>query len=87
MNYTTTLSDAEDKALSYVALSQQTWIDNAIKDRCRKAIDKIATIYIEAKLAAGETISGTKEEMVVAAFNEGIVITAEAQNALGFGGE
>lgn len=87
MNYTTTLSDAEDKALSYVALSQQTWIDNAIKDRCRKAIDKIATIYIEAKLAAGETISGTKEEMVVAAFNEGIVTTAKVRNDLDLEGE
>ena len=33
--YTITLSDAEDKALGHVAISQQEWIDNAIHERER----------------------------------------------------
>ncbi len=47
MNYTVTLSDAEDKALSYVAYSQQDWIDNAVHERCRIAIDDIVKICVE----------------------------------------
>jgi len=34
--YTVTLTDAEDKALRYVAFDPQDWIDNAVHNRCRK---------------------------------------------------
>ncbi len=67
VSYTITLSDAQDKALSVVAASQQEWIENAVFERCRKAIDEIVAKEIERKLQAGETISGTKEEIVLAA--------------------
>lgn len=67
VTYTITLSDAEDKALSYVALSQQDWIENAVKARCENAIQEIFQMEIERKIAAGEPISGTKEEIVLAA--------------------
>lgn len=40
--YTITLSDAENKALGVVALSQQDWIDNAVHERCRVAIEDMA---------------------------------------------
>jgi hypothetical protein len=65
--YTITLTDAEDKALGYVAVSQQEWIDNAVHNRCRIAIDEIVNVEVEKKLAAGETISGSKEDIVNAA--------------------
>lgn len=39
--YTVTLTDAQDKALRYVALDPQGWIDNAVHNRCRQAIDQI----------------------------------------------
>jgi hypothetical protein len=65
--YTITLSAAEDKALGYVAFSQQDWIDNAIHERCRIAIEEIVAAEVQRKLAAGETISGSKEDIVVAA--------------------
>lgn len=65
--YTITLSDAEDKALGYVAYSQQDWIDNAVHERCRNAIDEIVNAEVQRKLTAGETISGSKEDIVVAA--------------------
>lgn len=63
--YVITLSDAEDKALHYAALSVQDWIDNAIHERCRIAIEEIVKIEIERKLAAGEPIIGSKEDIVL----------------------
>jgi hypothetical protein len=75
--YTITLSDAEDKALSVVALSQQDWIDNAVHNRCRIAIDEIVAKEVERKLAAGEPITGSKEDIVLAAQIE----TAAEHNA------
>jgi hypothetical protein len=65
--YTITLSDAEDKALHAVALSAQDWIDNAIHERCRLAIEEIVNAEVQRKLAANETISGSKEDIVIAA--------------------
>jgi hypothetical protein len=63
--YTITLSDAEDKALGYVAYSQQDWIDNAVHERCRVAIDQIVNDEVQRKLAAGESIVGSKEDIVM----------------------
>jgi len=65
--YTVTLSDVENKALGFVALSQQDWIDNAVHERCRIAIEEIVNAEVQRKLAAGETISGSKEDIVMAA--------------------
>lgn len=65
--YTITLSDAEDKALGYVAFSQDEWIQNAIHERCRIAIDEIVNAEVQKKLAGGEPIIGSKEDIVMAA--------------------
>lgn len=65
--YTITLSAAEDKALHVVALSAQDWIDNAVHERCRIAIDEIVNAEVQRKLAAGESITGSKEDIVLAA--------------------
>lgn len=65
--YTITLSDAEDKALKSVAVSAQDWIDNAVHERCRVAIDEIVNAEVQRKLAAGESITGSKEDIVMAA--------------------
>ena len=67
IQYTVTLSEAENKALGYFAASQQDWIDNAVHERCRIAIDEIVKTQVEKKLAAGQTISGSKEDIVNAA--------------------
>ncbi len=67
VTYTITLSDAENKALGVVALSQQDWIDNAVHERARIAIDEIVNAEVQRKLAAGESISGSKEDIVNAA--------------------
>ena len=65
--YTITLSDAEDKALGVVALSQNDWIQNAVKERCRIAIEEIVAAEVQRKLAAGESITGSKDDIVMAA--------------------
>jgi hypothetical protein len=65
--YTITLSDAEDKALHVVALSAQDWIDNAVHNRCRIAIEEIVAAEVQRKLAANEPITGSKEDIVNAA--------------------
>lgn len=65
--YTITLSEAEDKALSTVAFDQNEWIQNAVHARCAYAIDEIVQSEIQRKLALGEPITGTKEDIVLAA--------------------
>jgi hypothetical protein len=82
--YTITLSDAQDKALSVVAVDQQEWIENAIFERCRIAIEEIVNAEVQRKLAAGESISGTKEDIVMAADVETAAernVRIEAENA------
>jgi aspartyl aminopeptidase len=67
MNFTITLSDAEHKALAYVALSPEDWINNAVHERCRIAVEEIVASEVQRKLAAGEPIMGTKDDIVMAA--------------------
>ena len=71
--YTITLSDAEDKALGVVALSQNDWIQNAVHERCRIAIEEIVAAEVQRKLAAGESITGSKDDIVMAANVESAV--------------
>ena len=66
-SYTVTLTDAEDKALSVVAISQQEWIDNAVKNRCRISKDEIVASEIKRIRESGGTVSGTDDEIVMAA--------------------
>jgi len=65
--YTIQLTDAQDKALAHVAFNPQEWIENFVEVRCGIAIDEIVNAEIQRKLAAGEPISGSKEDIVLAA--------------------
>jgi hypothetical protein len=67
--YTVTLTDAEDKALRYVALDPQDWIDNAVHNRCRQAIDQIYAEEVERMTNDPEvdSIPANKEQVVLAA--------------------
>lgn len=67
ISYTITLTDAENKALGYIAVSQQDWIDNAVHERCRIAIEEIVASEVQRLLAAGQPITGTKDDIVLAA--------------------
>lgn len=66
MKYTITLTEAQNKALLYVC-DPQDWIENAVYNRCRIAIDEIVALEVERITSEGGTISGTKEDIVLAA--------------------
>ena len=75
-NYTITLTEAEDKALSHAALSQDNWIQNAVHERCRIAIEEIVTLTVQKCLDTNTAIPGSKDAMVELAFTKGWVKTA-----------
>jgi len=81
MNYTITLTEAENLALQYVAADPQDWIDNAATNRARIAIDEICDLYVKTKLESNQPITATnKPDMVLAAYEEGLVTTAAQRN-------
>lgn len=63
--FTIELTDVELKALEYVAYSAEEWIQNAVKERCRVAIEQLVQDTVNSKLASGDVISGTKEEIAL----------------------
>ena len=68
-NYTVSISDAEKKALEYIALSVQDWIDNAVDNRARIAIDEIYTAEVARMTADPDitSIPADKDTVVLAA--------------------
>jgi len=74
--YTVTLSEAEDLALGYVAYSQDNWIQTAAHERCRVAIEEIVRICVEKCLENNIQIPGSKEDMVLLAFEQAWVISS-----------
>ena len=79
--YTINLSAAEDAALSVAALSQDDWIQNAVHERCRIAIDEIVQVCVAKCLETGMQIPGSKEDMVTLALAQGWVKTAAQRQA------
>ena len=80
--YTITLSDAEDKALGVVALSQNDWIQNAVHERCRIAMEEIIAAEVQRLLGEGKSITGSKDDIVMAApIQSAAERQAEAQQA------
>lgn len=49
--YTIELTDTQVKALEYVALSVQDWLDNAVKGRCDAAMQEIFEIEYKRMMA------------------------------------
>jgi len=65
--YTVSITDAEKKALEYIALSVQDWIDNATHNRARIAIDEIYNSEV-ARMTADPsitTIPADKDQVVL----------------------
>jgi hypothetical protein len=81
MDYTITLTEAENLALQYVAADPQEWVDNAVHNRSAIAIDEICDLYVKHKLDNNQPITATnKSDMVLAAYEEGLVKTATQRN-------
>jgi hypothetical protein len=67
--YTIELTDAEVKAMEYVAFSVQDWAENSLKNRARQAMDEIYTEEVARMTAdpAVTSIPADKEAVVLAA--------------------
>jgi hypothetical protein len=75
VTYTITLTEAEDIALNYVAVSAQDWIENVVKERCRIAIEEIVKNHVDAQLKSGQPLAGTTHEEIV--INSGVKSASE----------
>jgi len=80
--YTIELTDAETKAMEYVAFSVQDWADNALQNRARIAMDEIYDAEV-ARMTEDPTITSIpadKEAVVLAAdIKSAVVRNAEAE--------
>ena len=84
MNYTVTLTEAQRKALEYIALDASEWINNAAISRSNNAVDEICAIYTNHKLNNNEAITVVgKDAMVLAAYSEGLVQSAATRAGIG----
>lgn len=79
--FTITLSDVEEKALTSVVLSVQEWLENAAHVRSQLAVEAVAKTCVEKCLETNTQIPGSKEAMVELAFQRGWVQTVEQQNS------
>ena len=73
-SYTVGITTGEYKALQYVMVDQNFWINNALKNRARIASDEIVNIYTQYKINKGEAITAVGTTAVIeAAYAEGVV--------------
>ena len=79
--YTVELTQAEDMALAYATYSQQEWISESIKQRCRMAIDHVIAIAVEKSVETNTPLPTSKDEIVFLAFEQGWVKTGAQRNA------
>ena len=77
MNYTITLTETEKSAMEYIAYDPQSWVENAMKERARLATEEIVKIAVDKFLEAGQTIPGSREEIVAAAYENNWIQTAK----------
>jgi len=67
--YTVELTDSEVKAMGVISYSVQDWIDNAVHNRARIAIDEIYNVEVERMTADPniDSIPADKDAVVLAA--------------------
>mgnify|MGYP007059503495 FL=1 len=78
---TVTLTDTENKALEYAAVSVQDWADNALTNRARIAKDEIIALLVAHCNANGVALAVGEDAQVAQAFDLGVVRTAAQVNA------
>ena len=71
-SYTVGITTAEYKALQSVTADQKEWIENAIQNRARIAIESIQSDYTNFKINKGEAITAVGTTAIIeAAYAEG----------------
>ena len=78
--YEIELTDTEDKAMSYSALSNLEWIQHAVKDKARKCKERIIAANVAHCNANGITIATGEDAQVTQAFDLKVVKTAKERN-------
>jgi len=63
--YTIELTDVEQKGMEYISTDVEFWIQNAVHERARLAVEEMVRDHINDMMAKGEAISGTKEDIVM----------------------
>jgi len=72
--YTIELTDAEVKAMEYAALDVQEWVDNALKNRARIAMDEIYDAEVK-------RMTDDPEITAIPADKEAVVLDADIKSA------
>ena len=78
---TVSLTDTENKALEYAAVSVQDWADNALTNRARIAKDEIIALLVAHCNANDVALAVGEDAQVAQAFDLGVVRTAAQVNA------
>ena len=73
-SYTVGITTGEYKALQYVMVDQNEWVNNALTNRARIATKEILTLYTNYKINKGEAITAVGSTAVIeAAYAEGVI--------------
>ena len=73
-SYSVGITTGEYKALQYVMVDQNDWIDNALTNRARIASEEIVNLYTQFKINKGEAITAVGTTAVIeAAYSEGVI--------------
>ena len=73
-SYTVGITTGEYKALQYVMVDQNEWVNNALKNRAKIASDEILSLYTNYKINKGEAITAIgSTEIIEAAYSEGVI--------------
>ena len=73
-SYTVGITTGEYKALQYVMIDQNEWINNALTNRARIATEEIQTLYTNYKIGKGEAITAIGSTAIIeASYSEGVI--------------
>ena len=73
-SYTVGITTGEYKALQYVMIDQNDWVNNALKNRARIATEEIQNLYTNFKINKGEAITAVGSTAIIeAAYAEGVI--------------
>ena len=73
-SYTVGITTGEYKALQYVMVDQNFWVNNVLKNRARQASNEIVNLYTSYKIKKGEAITAIGTTAVIeAAYAEGVI--------------
>ena len=73
-SYTVGITTGEYKALQYVMVDQNDWVNVSLKNRARKASDEIVNLYTNYKVNKSESITAVGTTAIIeAAYAEGVI--------------